>query len=55
MHFIANYVNLSSQKKKVLLSSQVLLSVILMPTIKISILSGVSILPFSNMLELEKA
>lgn len=53
MNCITNDVNLSFQKKKVLLSSKVLLSVIFMSTI--SILFAVPILSFSNMPELKKA
>lgn len=53
MHFIANDINLSFQKKKVLLPNKVSLSVIFMSTASIS--SVVSILSFSNMPGLEKA
>lgn len=50
--FIGKDVNLSFQKKKALISSKVLLSIIFMSTI--TLLSSVSILSFSIMLELGK-
>ena len=52
MQFIANYINPSIQKKKVLLSSKALVSVIFMSTS--SILSAISVLSFLNMPEWEK-